>query len=185
MLRGSKGVDIRFLSSVAALIVVGVFLTILFSRLAGDDGNEPGFRADGRAIVLGDGAVQVTLGTSDQEQWVGFSFALGRIVPEGPTADVYARRYLLRAPLGAADLGDDPIDVDAPRWQLDRSSGDERNPALSGWYNYNFLSNRLSSRGHTFAVRTPDDLVYVQIVSYTCETREQGCLTLRYWYSKR
>ncbi len=181
----SKGVDIRFLGGVAAFIVVGVFLYILLDWLGGDDGREPRFRADGRAIVLDDGTVQVTFDTSDEAQWVGFSFARGQIVPEGLSADVSARRYLLRAPLGAVDLGGDPLTSATQhaefRWQLDRRSGDQRNPELSDWYNYNFLNNRLSSRGHTFAVRTQQGIVHLQVVSYTCETGEPGCLTLRYW----
>ena len=57
------------------------------------------------------------------------------------------------------------------------------NPALRKWYSYNWTTHIVSSRNHTYAVRTAaGETVIVTFVSYYCDDGSAGCITFRYVY---
>jgi hypothetical protein len=141
-------------------------------------------------VQVEDGSFTVTLDASNREEWVGFSFELGRVVPQGLAADIYFRRHYLQAPRGAADLG--PVALQIGSRQIGSGQGTEwvedvvvdgvqRNPALSRWYDYSYMTHLLKPRGHTYAVRLAEGAATMQVVSYYClEPEGTGCLSLRY-----
>lgn len=136
---------------------------------------EPGRTVAEVASIDADGLSVVVLDARDSAAWRGFSFALGRVVPDGPAADVLVQRYLIKAPRGAVDLGDVPIATatvgDAPDWAPD---------AMRRWYDYGYLSHVLHPKGHVYAVNTDDGVVYAQVDGYYCAPEGGGCMALRY-----
>ncbi len=137
------------------------------------------------ALALEDGSLQATLDARDQDAWVGFSLELGREVPEGAASDLLIRRHFLRAPRGARDLGKIPLEAPSPQtevpWVADVVvDGVPRNPALSSWYSYSYMTHLLRPDGHTFEVRLSEGTARVRVESYYCKPEGSGCLTLRY-----
>jgi hypothetical protein len=151
-----------------------------------DEAPPPLYAPAERATPASDGTFQVTLEVSDRDQWRGFSFGLGQPVASPAEGDIALKRYQMRAPAGAADLG--PVELaaapvdDTTEWVDDREvSGQLQSPVLSSWYTYSYLSHRLLTKGHSFAVRRlGGGLAVVQILSYYCQPDRAGCLTLRY-----
>lgn len=127
------------------------------------------------ASTTADGASTATLDARDTASWRGFSFALGRVVPEGPAADLLVQRHMIRAPRGAVDLG---------VAQLDQASVPEdavwSEDAMKRWYDYGYLTHTLYTKGHVYAVKAEDGVVYIQVESYACAPEGSGCLSLRY-----
>ncbi|MEE2750798.1 MAG: HmuY family protein, partial [Myxococcota bacterium] len=146
----------------------------------------PGFSVQPVAEEVCAGIHQVTLDTSDQEVWIPFSLELGRVVPEGPAADLYVRRQLFQAPYGALDLGEGALEdavLPIERTWVEDESIDEvpQNPVLCRWYSYSYFSHLLTSRGETQAVRLASGKsAILDVVSYYCENETSGCLTFRY-----
>ena len=133
------------------------------------------------------GTFQVTLDARDSNHWIGYDLASGRPTTSAARADLEIRRYVLRAPAGALDLGNVSLeDASVPRgveWVRDQiSQGERHNPALAGWYEYSYWSHVLRSKERTFAVRlaSTDGIAYLRFQSYGCEPSGAGCLTLRY-----
>ena len=175
------------LIGVIAFIATCVLLLIAGIAMGGNMGqSEPGFPLQETPLTLEDGSSQVTLLTADKEDWIPFSFELGRVVPKGTIADIYIRRYQFQAPRGAIDLGEVPL-ADATvspnaTWREDSDvDGVMVNPAIERWYSYSYMSHLLSSKNHSYAVQLASGKnVYLQVVSYYCEPEGTGCLTLRY-----
>ncbi len=131
------------------------------------------------------GVQRVTLDAQDAETHLAYSFAQGRRVKDAQ-ADVKIRRYVLQAPHGALDLG--PVAIEEARVAAGAAfapdamrKGELQNPALAEWYEYSYWTHRLTSRNHTYAVRTAaGGVAYVKLVGYYCAPEGAGCLTLDY-----
>ncbi len=148
---------------------------------------QPGFPVSEGAVPHTDGTFQITIDVKDRTNWIGIDLAAGRVVLDPAKADIMARRYILRAPGGAIDLGADVPLADAAvtadaDWVEDKDvDGDPQNPALTSWYDYGYMSHLLNSKEKTFAVRMKGGgIAYLEILSYYCEPHGSGCLTVKY-----
>jgi len=180
-----EGLRLIYIGIGAFLITCGA-LFVSASLAPADSDAPPGFPVQPVASELGNGSHRVTLDTSDQGSWIPFSLELGRIVPDGPAADVYIRRQLLQAPYGAVSLGKQPFEsVDLPEdpnWVDDITVDDvQQNPVLSRWYSYSYFSHLLTPRDETQAVRLASGKAAIfNVMSYYCENETSGCMTIRY-----
>ena len=170
---------------IVCFLATCVLLFVLGWWLGPPDLDSPGYPISEVAQVQADETWLVTLDSSDIEQWRGFSLTLGRPVPQGAAADFYVRRFLLRAPRGAADLGKQPLHTanhnESIDWKTDIIiDGISRNPVLSGWFRYSYLTHLLRSEEHTYAVRLGTGVGFIQVLSYYCQPTDSGCLTIRY-----
>ena len=148
---------------------------------------EPGFPATEKVAVQPDGSFQITLGVRNRDKWVGIDMGSGAVVGEDTPADLRFRRYVVRAPAGAAALGMAPLDLeevpDDVKWEYDVNvDGGLQNPAVARWYEYGLQSHLLTTKGETYIVNrsTGKGKAIFKIVSYYCEPDGSGCLTLRY-----
>ena len=68
----------------------------------------------------------------------------------------------------------------------DTVSGDiigSRNEAIDRWFNYKWLTHKLTSRGEVYAIRTADGrYAKMRIVDYYCKGNISGCITIEYVY---
>jgi hypothetical protein len=180
----------------AALLIGGWLLYILLRP------SPPGFApTSGQALVVAGqppDIVQYTIDARDRKDWVYFNFALGTAVPTSQDAldwDLALRRTDLltnsgdtnpRGLGGAADLDEVPLDeaVVIGDGYLQDATHDERgleNPALHSWYNYNWTSHTVTSKAHSYALRTAKgEVVLLTFVSYYCDNGSPGCVTFRY-----
>jgi hypothetical protein len=150
---------------------------------------EPGYEVTNKAIPE-EGSYQIyriTIDVGDRHEWAGLNFMQGKRLDKESSADLLARRYLIRAPGGAINLGDVPLE-DAhvepnADWKIDKdNNGEIMNPAIGKWYSYSYWTHLLDPHPLTYAVRMADGsgVAYMRIVSYYCKPEGTGCLTLRY-----
>src|SRR3989304_3277694 len=89
---------------------------------------------------------------------------------------------------GAVDLGEVPLEEASPLADgyLADATDDERgleNPALNKWYSYNWTTHVITSKNHTYALRTATgEVALLTFVSYYCDDGSSGCITFRYLY---
>lgn len=184
---------------VAALIlVVGIWSLWTFVLSPKPAGFAP---TTGEASGAGDQQTavrQYTIDARSRENWVYFSFEKGMDLSTSMDAmdwDLAFRRNDVLTnsgdsnPVGvggAVDLGEVPLaDAVAPNdGYLTDTVDDERgleNPALHKWYNYNWTTHIITSKSHTYALRThSDDAVLLTFVSYYCDDGSSGCVTFQY-----
>ena len=144
------------------------------------------------------GAVQYTIDARSRKEWAFFDFSSGTAVStskENLDWDIGFRRTDIltnggetntAGQGGAIDLGEIPL---AEATFLDNgylpdATDDERgleNPALHKWYQYNWTSHIVTSKGHTYALRTATgEVVLVTFTSYYCDNGSSGCVTFQY-----
>ncbi|MBI2913134.1 MAG: HmuY family protein [Chloroflexi bacterium] len=183
----------------AALLVGGWLLWVLVLR-SPPAGFAP---SGGQAVgVAGQGPDlrQYTVDARDRREWAYFDFSAGTYVAttrESPDWDLAFRRTSILANggetnpaglAGAVDLGEIPLDQAVPPADgyLADTTDDERelqNPALRKWYNYNWTTHIITSKGHTYALRTATgDVVLLTFLSYYCDDGSPGCITFQYAY---
>jgi hypothetical protein len=169
------------------VVACGVGLWIGY-QVGGPEIDEVGYDLTHKGVAQSDETMQATLNTSDQDEWVGFSFELGRVVPDGAAADVLIRRHYWQVPGGAAQLpvGSSiksavPADV---QWVEDGlTDGFKANPVLLRWYTYSYWTHLLRSKDDVYALRLradPDRVALVHIESYYCKPEGSGCMTFNY-----
>ena len=148
---------------------------------------DPPHRLSARAVPGCDGSFLWTLDVKGSTGWAAIDLDGGQPTNDSARADLLARRYVLRAPGGALDLGVVSLAEAQVRpgavWVRDAVvDGVRRNPALAGWFSYSRLTHVVRSVGHTFAVRRrPDGAIgYFRVESYYCVPEGSGCLTVRY-----
>jgi hypothetical protein len=142
--------------------------------------------------------LQYTIDARSKEKWVYFSLEEGMAISTSQDAldwDLAFRRNDLLTnggesnPLGnggAVDLGEVTLDeaVAPSDGFLTDATHEERgleNPALHKWYNYNWTTHIITSKNHTYALRTPSGNVgLLTFVSYYCDDGSSGCVTFRY-----
>jgi hypothetical protein len=143
-------------------------------------------------------AVQYTIDARSREDWVYFNFEKGIAVSTSQDAldwDLALRRNDLLTnggesnPLGmggAADLGKVALAeaAEPSGGFLADASHEERgleNPALHKWYNYNWTTHIITSKDHSYALRTAaGDVALLTFVSYYCDDGSSGCVTFQY-----
>ena len=146
------------------------------------------------------GAVQYTIDARSRDDWGYFSFSDGRAVATSQESldwDLALRRTdnltnggetNPQGLGGAVDLGEVPLEeasLPADGYLAD-ATDDERgleNPALNKWYSYNWTTHVITSKNHTYALRTATgEVALLTFVSYYCDDGSSGCITFRYLY---
>ena len=142
-----------------------------------------------------------TLDARDKEQWAFFDLDSGAVIVstfEDADWDLAFRRTKLLTnsgitnpdgQVGAVDLGELELELAvvpaAPEFVVDALGGDDgddqRNAAISRWYNYDFIRHVIVARDHVYLVRTSSgDEAVITFDSYYCEDESPGCVTFRY-----
>lgn len=145
--------------------------------------------------------LQYTIDARSRRDWAYFDFSRGTAVStprESLDWDLAFRRTDLLTNGGetnsashgqAFDFGDIPLGelraLPADSYLAD-TIDDERgleNPALHGWYTYDWIKHVISSKGHTYGVRTAaGETASVTFLSYYCDDGSAGCITFQYLY---
>jgi hypothetical protein len=147
---------------------------------------ESGYPLTERALVQSDGTFLMTMNVTDRDLWIPLDMGQGERVAFGDSPDVIVRRYVVRAPGGAKDLGAVSLaEADASgggEWLADQVvDGEWMNPATERWYEYSMSNHLLTTKGHTYALRRPaGGIAYFQVQSYYCEPPGSGCMSIRY-----
>ncbi len=182
---------------VALVLLAGAWLLWTFVLRPPPAGFAP---TTGEASSIGDQTtvLQYTIDARSRQDWVYFSFAEGMTITTSQDAldwDLAFRRNDVLTnggesnPLGsggAIDLGEVSLaEAVAPSdgFLLDATHEDRgiENPALHGWYTYNWTTHIIRSKNHTYALRTPSGgVALVTFLSYYCEDGSSGCLTFQY-----
>jgi hypothetical protein len=179
-----------------ALLIGAWILYILFRPTP--DGFAP---TAGQAISPPDAqsqALQYTIDARSREEWAYFDFSLGEAVSVPQDSldwDVAFRRTDILTNsgdsnpagiAGAVDLGEvtmaDAIPP-AAGYAADVTHEERgvENPALHKWYNYNWTSHIITSKNHTYALRTAEnDTVILTFLSYYCDDGSPACVTFQY-----
>ncbi len=142
--------------------------------------------------------VQYTIDARSRKDSVYFNFTQGANVSTSQDAldwDLAFRRTDVltnsgdtnpQGGAGAVDLGKVALEeaiVPGDGYLQDVTHEDRglENPALHSWYNYNWTSHIITSKDHTYALRTgTGEVVLLTFVSYYCEDGSPGCITFRY-----
>lgn len=194
-----KPLAIGLAAVLLALVLLAVaWLIWTFVLRPAPDGFAP---TSGEATDIGSQqakVLQYTIDARSREDWVYFSFEEGLEVETAQDAldwDLAFRRNDLLTnggesnPLGmggAVDLDEVPLaEAMAPSDGFSTDATHEErgleNPALHKWYNYSWTTHTITSKDHTYAVRTSaGDVVLLTFVSYYCDDGSSGCVTFRY-----
>jgi hypothetical protein len=147
------------------------------------------------------GVVQYTIDARSRKGWAYFDFSGGTAVSTSQEAldwDLAFRRTDILTNGGetnpgglggAVDLGEISLDEATPPddGYLPDATDDERgleNPALHKWYSYNWTSHIVTSKDHTYALRTATgEVVLLTFASYYCDDGSSGCVTFQYAYA--
>jgi len=186
--------------AVAVLLVAGWVLWGLFRPLP--NGYSP---TSGQALeVPGQppNVLQYTIDARSRRDWAYFDFSRGAAVATSQERldwDLAFRRTDLltnggetnpASHGGAFDFGKvtlGELQVPPPDDYLVDTTHDERgleNPALHGWYGYDWIKHVISSKGHAYGVRTATgETAFITFLSYYCDDGSSGCITFQYLYS--
>ncbi len=184
------------LLAIAALLVGGWLIWSVFRPPP--DGFAPTAGEAQSAIGGPPMVLQYTIDARSRKEWAYFDFSHGALVPtsqENVDWDLAFRRTdiltnggetNLDSLGGAVDLGQVPLEeATAPENSYLVDATDEErgleNPALHNWYNYNWTTHIITSKGHTYAIRTATgEIVLVTFASYYCDDGSSGCVTFQY-----
>jgi len=170
--------------AIGAFIVTSIGFVMAWPYVVPDV--QPGYPVSDRAIVQADGTFSMTMDVVHRDLWVALDMGQGTLVDFGDGPDLLLRRYVLRAPGGAKDLGPIPLaEADASQggpWVQDEVvDGDWINTATKRWYDYSMSNHLLTTKGHTYAVQRPaGGVAYFTVESYYCIPPGSGCMTVRY-----
>lgn len=190
-----------FLLAVLGLLVVG---WLVWAELRPAPAGFAPTRGGAVADVSQPGSgIQYTVDARSRRDWVYFSFRQGTVVStsqESADWDLAFRRTDMltnsgdtnpRGQGGAVDLQQVPLaGAVAPDggYLADVTHEDRglENPALHKWYSYDWTTHIITSREHTYALRTAaGEVVLLTIVSYYCDDGSSGCITLRFAWPDR
>ncbi|MBI5288252.1 MAG: HmuY family protein [Chloroflexi bacterium] len=148
--------------------------------------------------------VQYTVDARNRRDWAYFNFRQGSTVSTSQDSldwDLAFRRTDLltnsgdanpRGQGGALDLQKVPLAeaiVPDGGYLPDRTHEDRglENPALHKWYSYNWTTHIITSKEHTYALRTATgEVVLLTFISYYCDDGSSGCVTFSYtWPTDR
>ncbi len=184
--------------SIAGLLVAGWALWGLFRP------PPEGFSPTGsQAIEIGGQPpiFQYTIDARSRSNWAYFNFSRGTAVATSQESldwDLAFRRTDLltnggetnpASNGGAVDFGDIPLgelEAALPGGFATDVTHDERgleNPELHNWYGYDWIRHVISSKGHTYGVRTAaGETALITFLSYYCDDGSAGCVTFQYIY---
>jgi hypothetical protein len=154
----------------------------------------------GDAVV---GPDTYTVDARDERRWVAFDFSRRSVVPlddlRGLDWDLAFNRFRIRTNGGATNPAGQGGALDLGRVAFDSvflvpdtgyvqdarvSANETRSPALERWYDYSWLSHRLTPKPRVYAVRTADGrYAKIDVLSYYCVDGTAGCVTFRYVYA--
>jgi hypothetical protein len=142
-----------------------------------------------------------TINASSEKEFVYFDFSSGKPVKildrSSLEWDLAFRRGKVISNGGASsqlgqagliDLGTVEFDsvVEVPRDSYIQDSAartETENPVLIKWYNYNYLTHKLTAKQNIYAVRTANGkFAKFQFLSFYCDNQEAGCIKMRYVY---
>lgn len=194
-----RPVGIGLAALLAALVVLAVaWLLWIFVFRSPPTGFAPTTGEASDVLDQQTTVLQYTIDARSRSNWVYFSFEEGMAIDTTQDAtdwDLAFRRNDLLTnggesnPSGlggAVDLGEVPLaDAVAPGSGFLTDETDEErgleNPALHKWYNYNWTTHIITSKNHSYAVRTSSgDVALMTLVSYYCEDGSSGCVTFQY-----
>ncbi len=182
----------------AAALLIGVWMLWILLLRPAPDGFAP---TSGQALSVAGQApdvVQYTTNARSRQDWVYFDFTQGTATSTSQDAldwDLAFRRTDVltnsgdtnpEGRSGAVDLGEVALEeaaIPGGGFQKDVTHEDRglENPALHSWYNYDWTSHIITSKDHTYALRTgTGDVVLLTFVSYYCDDGSSGCVTFRY-----
>jgi hypothetical protein len=178
-------------------LVVGAWLVWSFLRPP-PDGFAPTVGQAAGVIGQPPGVVQYTIDARSRKDRVYFDFSRGTAVSTSQEAldwDIAIRRTDIltnggetntAGRGGAVDLGEISLEeATAPdNGYLPDATDDEgglENPAFHKWYKYNWTTHIVTSKGHTYALRTATgEFVLLTFSSYYCDDGSSGCVTFQY-----
>lgn len=189
----------RVMAGVLSFVILVFLAWVVWSFIRPNPkGYSPTAGAAGTAIAAS-AEVQFTADARSRQDWVFFSFATGTVVDTTQDAldwdlafrrtDVLVNggRTNVQGLGGAVDLGEVSLAAAvAPDsgfvTDIEHEDRGLENPQMHGWYNYNWTTHVVTSKGHTYAVRAADgDATFlVSFLSYYCEDRTAACVTFRY-----
>jgi hypothetical protein len=142
-----------------------------------------------------------TVNASSEKDFVYFDFSSGKAVKILDSSslewDLAFRRGKVISNGGASsrlgqagliNLGDVEFDTvtSVPRddYVQDAAAKTEtENPVMTKWYNYNYLTHKLTAKKNIYAVKTANGkFAKFQFLSFYCDNKEAGCIKLRYVY---
>ena len=185
------------------LIVVGLLVGAWFLWIALHPPPAGFAPTTGRAVAVAGqlpSVLQYTIDARSREDWAYFDLSRNTTMPtsqENLDWDLAFRRTRIITNGGAAnsdglggavDLGEIPLEQATPPvdgYMVD-AIHEERglvNPALQKWYNYNWTTHIVTSKSHTYALRThTGEVILLAFMSYYCDDGSAGCITFRYAY---
>jgi hypothetical protein len=141
--------------------------------------------------VVGDslvGPATYTLDASSTDHWRRFDFRRNAVADAGGWDIAFRRFHLITAPGGGiVDLGSVPFDsvqeLPAGGYLPNTDASDTTNPGVGKWYGYSMLSHLLTSKHHTYGLRTAGGTyAKLELLAYYCKEVGTACLTFRYAY---
>lgn len=117
---------------------------------------------------------------SSSLEW-DLAFRRGKVISNGGASSRLGKAGLFD--LGVVDFNT-VIEVPSDNYVEDESTRTEtENPVLLKWYNYNYLSHKLTAKKNIYAVKTADGkFAKFQFLSFYCDNEEAGCIKIRYVY---
>ena len=117
---------------------------------------------------------------SSSLEW-DLAFRRGKVISNGGASSRLGKAGLID--LGEVDF-DTVTEVPMSNYIQDKAAKTEaENPVLVKWYNYNYLTHKLTAKKNIYAVRTADGkFAKFQFMSFYCDNKEAGCIKMRYVY---
>lgn len=180
---------------IMVMVLAGAFLLLVAALLMGSLRHVelPAYTPTPPApLVVGDslvGPAEYTVDATDNGEWQRFDFDVNSLVNTGLGWDVgFHRNHVIAGP-GAAivNLGPVPFDsvAEAPvdGYRANGPGKWDSNPAIGKWYDYSLISHLLTTRKHTYVVRTADGhYAKFEMLNYYCMGVGTACVTFRYAY---
>lgn len=179
---------------ILVFVMGGAFLLLIVSLLIGSFARPefpPYALTAPHPVSVGDslvGPATYTLDASATDHWRYFAFSRNAAVDSGPWDIAFRRFHLIAADSGGiVDLGPAPFDSVTelpPAGYAGNAVGtDTVNPAVGKWYEYSWVTHLLTSKHHTYGVKTAHErFAKLQILSYYCKDAGTACITFRYAY---
>jgi hypothetical protein len=142
-----------------------------------------------------------TVNASSEKDFVYFDFSSGKAVKILDSSslewDLAFRRGKVISNGGASsrlgqagliNLGDVEFDtvVNVPRHDYVEDAAaktETENPVMIKWYNYNYLTHKLTAKKNIYAIKTANGkFAKFQFLSFYCANKEAGCIKIQYVY---
>ena len=117
---------------------------------------------------------------SSSLEW-DLAFRRGKVISNGGASSKLGKAGLIN--LGVVEF-DEVEEVPMDDYIQDIAAKTEvENPVMVKWYNYNYLTHKLTAKKNIYAVRTADGkFAKFQFLSFYCANKEAGCIKMRYVY---